>query len=178
MQKLATGTCWSRDLIGIGRHPKWGGHCSVLANPTTCNRSSSPFCPSPTMSSLKDQPPTDHPPPIPSLDTSPEALHLIQSHSGLPKHTSPTPNSRVKRMSAAVEKTVEKTVDKLSRSIQGKSAITTPTTPPSARSHRLFSISRKGKAKDTSGDDDSEYFQRSSRPTMYADTAQMCSHHL
>ncbi|KAG6919582.1 hypothetical protein DXG01_004246 [Tephrocybe rancida] len=89
----------------------------------------------------------------PAFDSSPEALGIapeIQSQSPQ-KDVPPTP-SRVKRLSAAVEKSVEKTVDKLSRSITARSGRTSPTTPPPTGHRRLFSISRKAKAKDNSGE--------------------------
>lgn len=86
------------------------------------------------------------------LDTSPEALGFNQPEP--PVQNTP---SRVKRMSNVVEKTVEKTVDKLSRSINGIAGRTSPTTPPPSSGHRrLFSLSRKGKGKDSLGDSDSK----------------------
>lgn len=89
------------------------------------------------------------------LDTSPEALGFNQPEPPAQKDASPTP-SRVKRMSNVVEKTVEKTVDKLSRSINGMAGRTSPTTPPPSGHRRLFSLSRKGKGRDFLGDSDSK----------------------
>lgn len=91
----------------------------------------------------------------PTLDTSPEALDLTESQSQVLQKDMVSTPSRVKRMSAAVEKTVEKTVDKLSRSINVMGGRTSPTTPPPSGHRRLFSLSRKGKVKDVSEDDDS-----------------------
>ncbi|RDB29507.1 Sterol 3-beta-glucosyltransferase [Hypsizygus marmoreus] len=86
----------------------------------------------------------------PTLDTSPETLHMAESHPVVQKDARSTTPSRVKRMSAVVEKTV----DILSRSMTVKSGRTSPTTPPPSGHRRLFSLSRKGKAKDVSGEDD------------------------
>ncbi|KNZ79620.1 Sterol 3-beta-glucosyltransferase [Termitomyces sp. J132] len=83
----------------------------------------------------------------PPVDTSPEALEMESEPLALPKEVTSTP-SRVKRLSAAVEKSV----DKLSRSITTRSGRTSPTTPPPAGSRRLFSLSRKGRTKENSGD--------------------------
>ncbi|KAF5377187.1 hypothetical protein D9615_006328 [Tricholomella constricta] len=101
------------------------------------------------------QTPLHTPSAAPTLDTSPEALELgVEAQPQLlHKDESYTP-SRVKRLSAAVEKSVEKTVDKLSRSINGISGRTSPTTPPPSGHRRLFSLSRKGKPRDISGDAD------------------------
>ncbi len=77
----------------------------------------------------------------PPLSTSPEALGFVESPL---KDTQTSPSSRrVKRLSSAVEKTV----DKLGRSISGRSS---PGSPPGHR--RLFSLSRKGKAREPSAD--------------------------
>ncbi|GLB36497.1 hypothetical protein LshimejAT787_0307850 [Lyophyllum shimeji] len=89
----------------------------------------------------------------PTVDTSPQALEIGLEPQPQQKEATPAP-SRVKRLSAAVEKSVEKTVDKLSRSINGMSGRTSPTTPPPSGHRRLFSLSRKGKAKDAAGDTD------------------------
>ncbi|KIL71835.1 hypothetical protein M378DRAFT_252601 [Amanita muscaria Koide BX008] len=54
--------------------------------------------------------------------------------------------STVKRLSDAVEKTVEKTVDRLSKSVSGMTNLTgTATSPPSLAQRRMFSLSRKSR---------------------------------
>ncbi|KAK7064572.1 sterol 3-beta-glucosyltransferase [Favolaschia claudopus] len=76
-------------------------------------------------------------------DTSPEALGMAESKE------SETSRSRVKRLS----NTMEKTVNKLGRSLSGKASSSSPGSPspvkstgsPSSRHKRLFSLSRKGK---------------------------------
>lgn len=100
----------------------------------------------------------------PTLDTSPETLELPGTQSP-PDQRDVT--SRVKRISSAVEKTVEKTVDRLSRSVSGKSS-TGQTTPPSSARRRMFSLSRKGKPRPLSGEiggRDSRIFQAQPDPT-------------
>ncbi|KAG6891077.1 hypothetical protein C0995_014166 [Termitomyces sp. Mi166 len=92
----------------------------------------------------------------PTIDTSPEALGLQQSS---PKQVPSTP-SRVKRLSAAVEKSV----DRLSRSITARSGPTSPPTPPPAGRRRLFSLSRKGKPKDNSADPEGAPFSTNVLP--------------
>ena len=90
-----------------------------------------------------------------TLDSSPENIGISEGPSSSQQEL-PSTTSRVKRMSAVVGQTV----DKLSRSISGKAGRTSPgpaTTPPPSASHRrLFSLSRKGKGRETSGDSDSE----------------------
>lgn len=83
----------------------------------------------------------------PAVDTSPEALELELEPQSPPKEVTSTPG-RVKRLSAVVEKSV----DKLSRGLTAISGRTTPTTPPPASRSRIFSLSRKGKPKENSGD--------------------------
>lgn len=89
-----------------------------------------------------------------TLETSTEAPEEPSSN----QQDVPYTPSRVKRMSAVVGQTV----DKLSRSISGKAGRTSPspttTTPPNSGHRRLFSLSRKGKGKDTTGDNDSKGF--------------------
>ncbi|KAF8649852.1 hypothetical protein AX16_005615 [Volvariella volvacea WC 439] len=89
------------------------------------------------------------PPPNPPLLATPFPTQQSPDRS---KDATCSTTSRVKRLSNAVEKTVEKTVDKLNRSIGGKASASAPATPPSAGSKRLFSINRKGKGRQTSGD--------------------------
>ena len=89
------------------------------------------------------------------LDTSPDTLGLSEDTSPT-QHELPNSTSRVKRMSAVVGQTV----DKLSRSLSAKAGRTSPspaTTPPPPSGHRrLFSLNRKGKGKDSIGDNDSK----------------------
>jgi hypothetical protein len=89
-----------------------------------------------------------------AVDTSPEALGLSDTLSSSQHDVSSTP-SRVKRMSNVVGQTV----DRLSRSISGKSGRTSPsttTTPPPISGHRrLFSLTRRGKGP---GDNDCKQF--------------------
>lgn len=86
-----------------------------------------------------------------SIDTSPEMLGLVDSPA-IDLRESGSPHSRVKRLSTAVEKTV----DKLGRSISGKATsgntLNKPSTPPSSGHRRIFSINRKGKAREKAGD--------------------------
>ncbi|KAG6885711.1 hypothetical protein C0993_010883 [Termitomyces sp. T159_Od127] len=84
---------------------------------------------------------------VPAVDTSPEALELELEPQSPPKEVTSTPG-RVKRLSAVVERSV----DKLSRGFTAISGRTSPTTPPPAGRSRLFSLSRKGKTKENSGD--------------------------
>ncbi|KAG6844274.1 hypothetical protein H0H87_008223 [Tephrocybe sp. NHM501043] len=106
------------------------------------------------MSKFTNLQPLLHTPAVaPVFDSSPDALGLVpEAQSQSPQKDMPPTPSRVKRISAAVEKSVEKTVDKLSRSISARSGRTSPTTPPPTGHRRLFSITRKGKAKDQSGE--------------------------
>ncbi|KAG5653494.1 hypothetical protein H0H81_012703 [Sphagnurus paluster] len=80
---------------------------------------------------------------LPTIDTSPEAFKITPE-------TNASTASRVKRLSTVVEKSV----DKISRSINSMNGRTSPMmTPPQSGHRRLFSLtSRKGKAKDTSAD--------------------------
>ncbi len=88
------------------------------------------------------QPILHNPGVAPALNTSPEALGFTDSPVVPRESKDSSSSSRVKRLSSAMEKTV----DKLGRSISGKSSAS-----PSAGGHRrLFSISRKGKATDHS----------------------------
>jgi len=80
-----------------------------------------------------------------SSTTTPQPL---DTSADTPMESHSSPSSRVKRMSAAVEKTV----DKLSRSMSGRGTQLTSPTSQTGRS-RLFSVSRKGKARDTSAED-------------------------
>ncbi|KAG5648261.1 hypothetical protein DXG03_006219 [Asterophora parasitica] len=94
----------------------------------------------------------------PSLDTSPETLLVADSQASVQHKDAQVTPSRVKRLSAAVEKSVEKTVDKLSRSINGMGARTSPPTPPPGSGHRrLFSLTRKGKHKDNPGEAENSF---------------------
>ncbi|KAG6814047.1 hypothetical protein H0H92_003897 [Tricholoma furcatifolium] len=106
------------------------------------------------MSNFTNLQPLLHVPAVaPTVDTSPETLGLEpEPQSQLPQKEVASTPSRVKRISAAVEKSVEKTVDKLSRSISAKSTHASPTTSPQSGHRRLFSLSRKGKAKDNVDD--------------------------
>ncbi|KAG6866023.1 hypothetical protein C0991_009432 [Blastosporella zonata] len=106
------------------------------------------------MSKFTNLQPLLHSPAVaPAFDSSPEALGFVpEAQSQSPQNDVPSTPSRVKRLSAAVEKSVEKTVDKLSRSITSRSGRTSPTTPPPTGHRRLFSITRKGKPKDNSGE--------------------------
>ncbi|KAJ7770865.1 glycosyltransferase family 1 protein [Mycena maculata] len=85
------------------------------------------------------------------IDTSPEALGLSET-----KDDDSSPRSRVKRLS----NTMEKTVNKLGRSISGKATLTPPGSPskpatsPSSRHKRMFSLNRKGKGKERAESDD------------------------
>ncbi|KAG6837882.1 hypothetical protein H0H93_013035 [Arthromyces matolae] len=98
----------------------------------------------------------------PAVDTSPEVLGLVSEPQSPSKDITSTP-SRVKRISAAVEKSV----DKLSRSITSRSGRTSPTTPPPVGHRRLFSLSRKGKAKESAADNDASNLTPSaSRSTL------------
>ncbi|KAF7340015.1 Sterol 3-beta-glucosyltransferase [Mycena venus] len=83
------------------------------------------------------------------IDTSPESLGLAESKE------SETSRSRVKRLS----NTMEKTVNKLGRSISGKASASSPpnspgksTTTSGSRHKRMFSLNRKGKGKERSED--------------------------
>lgn len=77
----------------------------------------------------------------PALNTSPEALGFDDLPVIKDKHGSPS-GSRVKRLSSSIERKV----DKLGRSLSGKSS---PASPGAATGHRrLFSISRMGKGTD------------------------------
>ncbi|KAF8898480.1 hypothetical protein BD779DRAFT_1484170 [Infundibulicybe gibba] len=85
----------------------------------------------------------------PVVDTSPQALEFPEAPSGsrldeAQKDVGSTPN-RVKRLSAAVEKTV----DKLNKSITN---LKSPVTPPPTGHKRMFSLSRKGKGRVQPGD--------------------------
>jgi hypothetical protein len=92
-----------------------------------------------------------------TVDTSPDALGLTDFLSSSQQDASST-QSRVKRMSNVVGQTV----DRLSRSISGKSGRTSPsttTTPPPISGHRrLFSLTRKGKALPDSSGDNCKHF--------------------
>ncbi|KAF7367251.1 Sterol 3-beta-glucosyltransferase [Mycena sanguinolenta] len=83
-----------------------------------------------------------------TVDTSPESLGLAESKDGEPR-------SRVKRLS----NTMEKTVNKLGRSLSGKSSSSPPGSPGKSGTHhkRVFSLTRRGKGKeraeDSSGND-------------------------
>ncbi|KAK0506029.1 hypothetical protein EDD18DRAFT_14835 [Armillaria luteobubalina] len=88
------------------------------------------------------QPILHDPSAAPALNTSPETLGFTDSPVVPGEFKDSPSSSRVKRFSSAMEKTV----DKLGRSISGKSSGS-----PSAGGHRrLFSMSRKGKATDRS----------------------------
>ncbi|KAG6891396.1 hypothetical protein C0992_007619 [Termitomyces sp. T32_za158] len=83
----------------------------------------------------------------PAVENSSEAPELELEPQSPPKEITSTPG-RVKRLSAVVEKSV----DKLSRGFIAISGRTSPTTPPPAGRSRLFSLSRKGKTKENSAD--------------------------
>jgi sterol 3beta-glucosyltransferase len=83
------------------------------------------------------------------IDTSEQALG-IATHADDKPPDSLQGQSRAKRLSTAVEKTV----DKLSRSVGGKSALS-PSSSPSTR--RLFSLSRKVKGH-TSAENEGAYW--------------------
>lgn len=96
------------------------------------------------------QPLTHNPLAANTIDTSPRELGLQDDRADEVPAGSTSPKNRVKRV-------MEKTVDKLGRSLSGKasSAAARPTSPTSG-SRSLFLLNRKDKGKDRQSPDDAE----------------------
>ena len=90
---------------------------------------------------------THRPSAAPTLNTSPDALQIPDQPSPDDPHRSQS-HSRVKRIST----TIEKTVDKLTRSTNAKSGSPTPT---STSPRRVFSLSRKSRHNPSASADNS-----------------------
>ncbi|KAF8641000.1 hypothetical protein AX17_000645 [Amanita inopinata Kibby_2008] len=94
----------------------------------------------------------------PSLNTSTVAQPQATSNDTLSRGSQSqiiqrdSSSSRVKRLSTAVEKTVERTVDRLSKSVSGMGNIASSSSSPTSPTHRrLFSLSRQNRHKLSSG---------------------------
>ncbi|KAH6916813.1 hypothetical protein BKA70DRAFT_313019 [Coprinopsis sp. MPI-PUGE-AT-0042] len=82
----------------------------------------------------------------PPVDTSPTALGIGQDQLGEPHgEEHKVTQSRVKQRISSV---VEKTVDKLSRSVTVKSSASSTASTPTSSSRRSFSLRKKGRTAD------------------------------